>query len=65
MTDCSVPFEKCDEIEKKIRIGFIRKFYVLLFIQLAITFGAVCLTFIKKVRHFLDENFGFFTSQLE
>ncbi len=58
--DGAVPFAKCDEIEKKIRLGFIRKVYVLLFIQLAITFGAVCLTFIKKVREFLDEKFWIF-----
>ena len=58
--DSAVPFAKCDEIEKKIRLGFIRKVYVLLFIQLAITFGAVCLTFIKKVREFLDEKFWIF-----
>lgn len=58
--DGSVPFAKCDPIEKQIRIGFIRKVYALLFIQLAITFGAVCLTFIKKVREFLDEKFWIF-----
>lgn len=54
-------FTKNDSsIDKAIRLGFIKKVYSLLTIQLLITFGAVCLTFIKDVRIFLKNHFFIF-----
>ena len=45
------------EQERIFRIGFVRKVYGILIIQLVLTFGIVCLSFIKKVRDFLYEHF--------
>lgn len=45
------------EQERMFRIGFVRKVYGILIIQLVLTFGIVCLSFIKKVRDFLYDHF--------
>lgn len=58
--NANIPFAGCDNIEKAIRLGFVRKVYSLLTIQLLLTFGAVCLTFIKEVRTFLQDHFYIF-----
>lgn len=47
-------------IDKAIRMGFVKKVYSLLTIQLLITFGAVCLTLMKDVRIFLKNHFYIF-----
>ena len=53
-------FNNLSDPEKTIRLGFIRKVYGILSIQLLITFGLVSITFIKKVRKYLSENFLLF-----
>ena len=53
-------FNKLSDPEKTIRLGFIRKVYGILSIQLLITFAFVSITFIKKVRKYLSENFLLF-----
>ena len=42
-----------DKTLKQLRIGFIRKVYGIFTTQLLITFGAVCLSFINKVKEFI------------
>ena len=49
-----------DEIEKKIRIGFVRKAYSFLVIQILITFGFLVLTIVYKFKISLRENILFF-----
>ena len=46
--------ENSEDIYKKIRIGFIRKVYVVFLIQLTFTFGACCLSFLEKIRDFVS-----------
>ena len=48
------PDNSSKDIDKKIRIGFIRKVYCILFMQLLFTFGICCLAFVKKIREFVS-----------
>ena len=45
-----------EDIDKIIRIGFIRKVYGVLLVQLIITFGICCLSFIEKIRDFVSSH---------
>lgn len=55
-----IPFNGIPEFERSIRIGFIRKVYGILTLQLLITFGLVCLTFITAVKSFIIEFYWIF-----
>ena len=44
------------ELQKKIRLTFIRKVYIIFFIHLLITLGISCLCFIKKIREFASSH---------
>jgi len=48
--------ENSEDIYKKIRIGFIRKVYVVLLFQLSFTFGVCCLSFLEKIRDFVSSH---------
>jgi len=56
----NIKFEQIPEEEKIIRLGFIRKVYGILSLQLLITFGLVCFTFIHKFKKFLHDNLYLF-----
>ena len=53
-------FNDLPDTEKIIRLGFIRKVYGILTIQLIITFGFICLTFINKIKNYLKSHFLIF-----
>jgi FtsH-binding integral membrane protein len=44
------------ELQKKIRLKFIRKVYIIFFIHLLITLGLSCLCLIKKIREFASSH---------
>ena len=60
INNSNIKFEQIPEEEKIIRIGFIRKVYGILSLQLLITFGLVCFTFIHKFRNFLHDHLYLF-----
>jgi len=56
----NIKFVQLPDEEKIIRIGFIKKVYGILSLQLLMTFGLVCFTFIHKFRDFLHEHIYLF-----
>ena len=56
----NIKFDQIPEEEKIIRLGFIRKVYGILSLQLLITFGLICFTFIHKFKDFLHDNLYLF-----
>lgn len=49
-------FDNLDEVEKRIRLGFVRKVFACFLIQLVVTFGLVCLTFIDEVKEWIYQH---------
>lgn len=55
-----VSFKNLPDIEKAIRLGFIKKVYGIFLSQLVLTFGLVCITFIDVVSSFLRDHIYIF-----